>query len=223
MSDKIFEALGATDEAHALRIIAEFKSAATSLHALTGRESFALQLPVIQARCTFVNTVEAKTGKTGQDAVMGVLEVWKESHESATKLGADLSAARVELEGMKFEKCMSDAKAANKLTTDGEAKFRAHFASKTLGIAGIETALELMQPIPALVNAQTLQQPTVLPPAVGSAGTTPVVDPSKKYEDYTAREMSDMRSDGTLDKNAYAALRQTWLRDGQPPVKTAAA
>lgn len=222
--DKILEALGATDEAHALRIIAEFKSAATSLHALTGRETFALQLPVMQARCAFVSSVEAKTGKSGSDAVLGVLEVWKESHDGAQKTATELATAKVELEGMKFEKLISDAKAACKLTPAGETKYRAHFTNKTLALPGIETALELMEPNPALVNAKTLQQPphvAAVAPAVGANGT--VVDPSKKYEDYTALEISDLRDSGALDKNDYAKLRQDWTARGKPAIKAAVA
>jgi hypothetical protein len=221
MSDKIFEALGATDEAHALRIIAEFKSAATALHALTGREAFALSLPVVQAKFTFAASVETKTGKAGQDAVMGVLEVWKDSHDGAAKTAADLSSARVELEGMKFEKVISDAKAACKLTPAGEAKYRQHFTNKTLALAGIETALELTDPNPALVNARTLHEPAVAPTA-GGAPVAAGVDPTKKYEDYTALELSNLRDSGAIDKTAYAALRQDWSNRGKPAIKTAA-
>lgn len=220
--DKILEALGATDEAHALRIIAEFKSAATSLHALTGRESFALQLPVIQARCTFVSTVEAKTGKTGEEA-LGMLTAWKGSHETVELVQKELGETKGKLEKLETDGMFTSARAECKIDKAAEDDMRKEMSSGALTLVAAKTALKHMRPIQALVNAQTLQQPALLPPAVGSAGTAPVVDPSKKYEDYTAREMSDMRSDGTLDKNAYAALRQTWLRDGQPPVKTAAA
>lgn len=214
--DKILEALGATDEAHALRIIAEFKSAATSLHSLTGRETFALQLPVMQARCTFVAAVEAKTGKTGQDSVLGVLEVWKESHDSATKTAADLAAAQVELENLKFDRAISEAKTAGKLTKAGEDKYRELFTSKKLALVGIQTALELTEPNPALVNARLLTPPAA-PAAV--AGGTPAFDSTKKFEDYTVDEMATAREYGQVDADQYKVLRKDWEGRGKPALK----
>jgi len=219
------QALGAKDENEALRNAMDSTKLLTDLVSATGAKNVDEALAVVRSNAKLIGSLETVTGKKGDES-LGAVQAWKGSHEALPAVQTQLTEATGKLETFEIETMISKAKNECKLDKSGEDKLRAKLQSGEFTIATARGALEFAHPIAALVNAKALQQPAVLPENLREAppvSTAAGYDPSKKYEDYTPDEMGSLRQSGAIDKNTYATMRQQWIADGRPTVKTKAA
>lgn len=212
--EAILQALGAKDENEGLRNAMSTASLLTDLMTATGARTVEDALNVVRGTVKLIGALESLTGKKGDESV-GVATAWKGSHEQLPAVQTQLTEATGKLQTFEIETMITKAKLDNKLTPDGEKKLRVQLADGTFSIKQGAAMLDMMHPIPALENAARLQPPGQTP--VQNGAPPPVlVDPSKKYEDYTPDEMGSMRQSGAIDKNTYATLRTQWIADGRP-------
>lgn len=228
--EALLQALGAKDENEGLRNAMRSEKVMGDLMTMTGTRTVDEALAFVTANVKLIGSLETLTGKKG-DEITGVATAWKGSHEQLPGVQKELAETGSKLETLEVESMIGKAKADNKLDKAGEDKLRGQLADKTFTVKQASAMLDMMHPIPALANAKNLQQPAPIPAVagagagsseVGGGGIAPATFKGKKYEEYTADEMSAMRTSSEITKDEYATLRSDWERRNKPQVKKAA-
>jgi len=223
MSERIFQMIGAKDEADAVRILTAQDGFLANVFALTKTDNLEGAIGALRATDAFVAAVNTRTGKTGEGS-LGVLQAWSDSHTELPKTREQLTAAKAKVENFAIEKLITDARNEGKLDKAQEDKIRARITAGTMNSESLAASLEIMAPNPALVNARELREPPREAPAAGSGGMPTLAQSvaGKPYEEFSPDQWANIR-DQDGGEAIYQAARQDWINRGKPSRKPAAA
>jgi len=211
-ADKLLEALGATDEMEALRLMAEINQFLTDIKGATGRDTFAGSLQVLRASIGLSRDIEKTTEKPGAEA-HGVVLAWKSAFERLPSVEARV----IELE--------------ESVRTKDVAALIAQALQKP-GAGASEHAGKLTPATAEYFKTRTVEElrgflavaPRVMPvidhqpagdPKAGAAASSAAAAAygTKKYEDIGPSERAALNDSDPL---LYAALRNDWIERGEP-------
>ncbi len=220
MTDKIFKALGATDEHDALRIIAEGNQFMADVKAATGEETFVSAVSVIKAGVSLSRDLVAVTGKNSAAEQLGVVLAFKSSHEELPKANDKIKA--LEEDGRKRD---VNALIKMALATEAPSELNPHAGKLTTATAKFWETRDAKE-LEAFLAVAPRVLPTQAKQATGNDGTPStrnaagrVVDSQgRTYEQIPSQQRVEQKK---LDPEMFNAIRDSWIEAGRPASATA--
>lgn len=213
--DKLLEALGATDENDALRLLAEGNQFMEDVKQATGRETFEGALSVLRSSVSFARDLEKQTEKTTPEA-LGVVLAWKSAFEKLPAVEARVGELEETVRLKDVQALIAQglqkpgpgaSEHAGKLT-QATAEFW-----KTQPVAQLRAFLAVAPRVMPTEASQPSVNPNSGSPDLAKTHADAAFS-TKKYEDITPSERAEInRTDPIL----YAALREDWVARGEPP------
>jgi len=216
-ADKLLEALGATDENEALRMMAETNQFLQDVKEATGRDSFDGARSVLRSAIPFAREIEKHTDKPMTEAI-GVVLAWKSSHDKLPAVEAKVTELE---ESIRVKDVMALIAQGLQKPGPGASEHAGKITPATAEYWKTRNVSEVRQYLAVAPRVLEMQQrpPTGDPKESAHANTAASAAFSgRKYEDITPSERAELNE---TDPLLYNALRDDWIVRGEPAGKLA--
>jgi hypothetical protein len=240
MTQAIFTALGAKNEAEALQTIAAANNFLDRVKAAVGKDDLALCLSEIQSFATLAplaSRILNETGTKSNDEALGTVQAWKASHGKLPGVSKELADTQASAAATALDKLLDDGRSGvmfedNKprltkaMADELRGRVEAYNKAKSENRAPTEEEWSLSQArayvkaLPPQAQLAANVTPSTPKPTAANGGTgSALAHNGKSYEQMTNIERHNLANE---NEDLFKSMRSDWEKRGCPSAEQAA-